>query len=84
MLTNNKETLERLEKKYPGVVETIQGYEKAAIAACMHCGSANTAQVSCGITGRSMSIAASTTKFKLVPAAPKLGAYFCNSCSRFY
>jgi hypothetical protein len=37
-----------------------------------------------GIIGRAISIAAATTKFKLIPNGPKPGKYFCYICDKFF
>ncbi len=84
MLKIDKETLDHMEKNYPGIGEAVLRFEQAALPACSHCGSENTADVQCGTIGRTISIAAATTKFKLIPNGPKPGGYFCNACSEFF
>jgi len=54
------------------------------LPACSRCGSENTADVQCGIIGRTINIAAATTKVKLIPNGPKAGACFCNTCNEFF
>ena len=51
MLRLSKEELDRLEENYPGIVQSILGYEEAKLPACRRCGSENTAHVSCGLSG---------------------------------
>lgn len=80
----DKETLDHMEKQYPGIGKTILYFEKATLPVCSRCGSENTADVGCGIVGRTIYIAAATTKFKLIPNDPKPGKYFCNTCNEFF
>jgi len=84
MLKINKETLDHIEKQYPGIGETILHFEKATLPVCSRCGSEDTAEVGVGLVGRSINIAAATTKFKLIPNSPKAGKYFCNTCDEFF
>ena len=84
MLKIDKETLERMEKEYPGIRETILGFEEATLPVCSRCGSENTADAQCGIIGRTINIAAATTKFKVIANGPKAGKYFCNTCNEFF
>jgi hypothetical protein len=84
MLKIDKETLDQMEKSYPGLGETILHYEQAALPVCSRCGSKDTAAVGCGLVGRSMVVAAATTKFKLIPNGPPPGKHFCNTCNEFF
>lgn len=85
MLKIDKERLDHMEKQYPGIVEQILFREEATLPVCSRYGSENTAKVACGIIGRTIYIAAATTKFKLIPNGPKPGAYyFCNTCNEFF
>jgi hypothetical protein len=84
MLKVDKETLGRMESNYSGIVESILRFEEIELPSCPHCGSNNTAQVQCGVIGRTINIAAATTKFKLIPNEPKPGNYFCNACKGFF
>ena len=84
MLTVDNATLNRLDKRYPGIRKTILAFEKAALPACARCGSRDTADVGCGVIGRTIDIAAATTKFKLLPNGPAPGRYFCNTCQEFF
>jgi hypothetical protein len=78
------DTLDELERRYPGIRDQILHFEDASLPACPRCGSQNTAEVNVGIIGRTISIAAATTKFKLIPNGPKPGHYFCNACKTFF
>lgn len=80
----DSDTLDELESRYPGIREQILRYEEATLPVCPRCGSQDTAEANVGITGRSMSIAAATTKFKLIANGPKPGDYFCNACDGFF
>ena len=84
MLKVSPEQLESMEQSYPGIKEQVISQEEAVLPLCSSCGSANTALVSVGVVGRSMSIAGATTKIKLIPNGPKPGDYFCNECRKFW
>ena len=70
--------------QHEGIVETILRFEKAELPRCLHCGSTNTADVRCGVIGRTIYIAAATSKVKLIANGPKPGNYWCNSCEAFF
>jgi hypothetical protein len=84
MLKIDENDLNWLEKHYPGIGETIRFFEEAALPACSRCASGDPASVQCGVIGRTISIAAATTRFKLVANAPAPGKYFCNTCNSFF
>lgn len=84
MLKVSKETLEDLEEKYPGITEQIMRFENAQLPACPNCKSTDTADVQVGIIGRTINIAAATTKFTLIPNGPKPGPYFCKNCKTYF
>ena len=74
-----------IEKNYPDVTEQIRRFEEAELPACPHCKSPKTAVVRAGVIGRSLTIAASTTKIKLVlNITNKMGTYFCNECKKYF
>jgi len=80
----DQETLDRMETQHPGIRESIRRFGEETLPVCSRCGSANTADVGCGVIGRTINIAAATTKFKLIPNGPKPGKYFCNECGEFF
>jgi hypothetical protein len=80
----NQNELDHLEKDYPGIGETIRRIEGRVLPACPRCGSASTATVHCGIIGRTIALAAATTKFTLVANAPAPGRYFCKACRAYF
>ena len=84
MLKVNQSTLIDLEEKYPGITKQIMRFENAQLPACTNCKSDNTADVQVGIIGRTINIAAATTKFRLIPNGPKPGDYFCNDCGKYF
>ena len=84
MLKVEREVLDRMEATYPGICSQIQHFEEAALPNCPYCGSEDTADVQCGIIGRTIYIAHATTKFKLIANNPREGEHFCNSCERFF
>jgi hypothetical protein len=84
MLKVDAKMLATMERQHPGIREAIRALEQQVLPACARCRSANTAKVHCGVVGRTIYLAAATTKFKLIPNAPKPGAYFCNDCGEFF
>ena len=84
MLKVDKKTLDRMEKDRPGIRQQILHFEKAKLPACSLCRSKDTADVQCGVIGRTINIAVATTKFKLIASGPTPGAYFCNTCGKFF
>ena len=84
MLKADKNFLEWMENKYPGIGESIHASEEITLPVCALCGSENTASVGCGIVGRSIYLAAATTKFKLIANGPAPGEYYCNTCNKFF
>ncbi len=74
-----------IEETYPGVTEQIRQFEETEIPPCPHGGSDDTAIVRAGVIGRSITIAASTGKLKLVlNKTDEMGTYFCNNCKRYF
>ncbi|MHC1740647.1 MAG: hypothetical protein AB9897_05995 [Anaerolineaceae bacterium] len=84
MLKITQEELEGFEKSYPGIRRDVMQFEEAMLPNCRHCGSADTADVQIGITGRTIYMCSATTKFKLIPNGPRPGRYFCNGCRQFF
>ncbi len=84
MLKIGNKELDRLEKNYPGIGETIRHFEEAMLPVCSRCRSEDTASLQCGIIGRTIHLAGATTKFKLIANGPKPGEYFCNACNEFF
>jgi hypothetical protein len=84
MLKVNKTTLDQLETQYPGIAAYVLRLEDATLPTCPICGSGNTAKVNVGIIGRTISLAAATTKFKLIANGPKPGKHWCNECSKYF
>jgi len=84
MLKIDNGTMGRMEAQHPGIRESIRRREEETLPVCPRCGSAHTAGVGCGVVGRTIYIAAATTKFKLVPNLPKPGEYYCNDCNEFF
>jgi hypothetical protein len=80
----HKNTLDQMEQQYSGIQSEVNHFEAANLPLCSRCGSDNTAVVRCGIIGRSISIAAATTKIKLIPNGPGPGKFFCNACKEFF
>ena len=84
MLKISQSEVEELEQIYPGIARSIERFEDAELPACPFCGSNDTADVQVGVIGRTICLASSTTKFKLISNRPKPGEYFCNACGSFF
>jgi hypothetical protein len=84
MLEITLEELDSLELCYPGIKQNILFFENAQLPTCSLCQSEDTADVQIGVIGRTITICASTTKFKLIPNGPRPGRYFCNTCGKFF
>ena len=85
VLKVDHQTLDKMESQHNGIVESILQFESAQLPSCPHCRLEDTASVQVGIIGRTMYIAAATTKIKLVPnGKDRLGEYFCNSCKKYF
>lgn len=72
------------ENRYPGITDQIRDIEDKDLPKCPRCASMNTAEVQCGFIGRTMFLAAATTKLKLIPNGPRPGQFFCNDCSKYF
>jgi hypothetical protein len=75
--------IQDVETKYPGFREQLADAESSDIPLCPVCGSANTARVAGGLIGRTIRLAAATTKFKLVPN-DRPADFYCNACDQFF
>ena len=85
MLKIDKASIEKIEKQYPGISETVEYYERLPIPVCPSCNSNDTAKVTVGLVGRTINLAAVTTKVKLLPnSSPSAKGYFCNSCGKSF
>ena len=59
-------------------------FMKMEVPPCTRCGSSTTASVQVGLIGLTIRLAATCSKFKLIPNGPKPGEWFCNACRRFF
>jgi hypothetical protein len=84
VLKVTEQWIEKAEKSYPGIRETIAHYEARTLPHCPRCGSADSATVSAGLVGRSITVAAATTKIRLLSNGPRPGEFFCNACSTYF
>jgi hypothetical protein len=84
MLNITSRELARIESQYPGIGETIRRCEEAVLPGCPHCGSADAAALGRGIIGRTIALAAATTKFRLIGDGPLPGEHRCNRCHGFF
>jgi len=76
--------LNRFESEYPGIGTEIAIFEAAILPACPRCNSSNTAIVDVGIIARTMTVAAATSKYQLVPDEPRPGEFYCAACRRYF
>lgn len=83
MLKVSLADLDQFESQYPGIKEAVLRFDAASLPVCSACHSLRTAEVHVGINGRTMTIAAATTKFQLVPEDPP-GRFFCVDCRRYF
>lgn len=83
MLKVSPADLDQFESQYPGIKGQILLFEAASLPACSACHSIRTAEVQVGISGRTMTIAAATTRVQLVPEDPP-GKFFCVDCRRYF
>jgi len=84
MEDKDKERLEKLKNDYPGFTSSILHFDEAEIPSCTYCGSAETASVQIGVTGRTIAILSMTKKFHLIPNGPRPGTYYCRQCKKYY
>ena len=64
--------------------ELYSRFMQMEVPPCTRCGASNTASVQVGVIGLTIRLAATCSKFKLLPNGPKPGKWFCNSCQRFF
>ena len=84
MLKISFEQLDRLEKHYPGIKDQIMRLEGKELPACPRCASRRTLLVGVGVVGRSIQMAISTTRFRLVASGPRPGKFACASCQHYF
>ncbi len=84
MLTVPVEVLDSLDQTYPGIKKQILAFDAADLPPCESCGSPDTADIQCGLVGRSINISGCTTKVKLLPNGPGAGYFWCNGCESFF
>lgn len=83
MLKVDEAWLRAAEERYPGFRATLDHYETQALPPCPVCGSAETAKTSTGLVGRSIALAAATTRMKLIPNGHSAG-FHCSACDKFF
>ena len=79
----DKAWIRAAERMYAGFRQELDDAESSDIPPCPACGSTNTARVAAGVIGRTIHLAAATTKFKLVPNR-KRADFYCNACDRYF
>lgn len=84
MITISEDQFKDFEQKYEGLTEQILRHEAAELPTCPHCGSADTAEVIGALIGRTIHLAAATTKVHLTPNGNGDGAYYCNACRTYF
>ena len=83
MQTMDDDSIRELEEQYPGFRESLEAYESADLPPCPMCASTTTAKVITGLIGRTINLAAATTKVKLVPKGHP-GDFHCEACDQFF
>lgn len=84
MLKRSLHDIKALDASYPDISDTILNIENRKLPDCPNCESEDTATVQVGVIGRTITIAASTTKIKLVPNGIKKQTHYCNTCATFF
>ncbi len=64
--------------------EQYRRFMNMKVPPCTRCGSGATASVQVGVIGITIRLAATCSKFKLIPNGPKPGEWFCQSCGKFF
>ena len=82
MIKVSENTIKHMESQHPGITKQIWRFELQDIPPCPVCGSTDTASVQVGVIGRTIYLAAATTKFHLLPNGNNKGIYFCNVCKK--
>ena len=83
MLKVDQEWIDRVDAQRPGFRETVERWDAADLPPCPSCGSDDTARVSAGLVGRSIHLAAATTKIRLLPNGHPAD-YYCNQCQSYF
>ncbi len=83
MLKVDQKWLDEAEAQHPGIRQTIEFFEQKELPPCALCGSIDTAMVSAGIVGRSICVAAATTKIRLLGNGHP-GDFACNKCGGYF
>lgn len=83
VLNVGEDSLETMERLYPGIRKTVEYYESLNLPRCATCASEDTAKVSAGTVSRSIHIASATTKMHLRPNGHP-AHYFCNKCGQYF
>lgn len=84
MVRATSEWMRAAEVAYPGLTEHIEALESLTLPGCPKCGSEESARAACGIVGRSITLAAATTKIRLVSTGPPPAKFYCNACAQFF
>jgi len=84
MLKIDEAAIDHMEAQHPGIREQIAQFEAVELPPCTECGSTDTAAVHVGIVGRTIYIAAATSKFTMVFNGPRPANYRCNTCRAYF
>jgi DNA-directed RNA polymerase subunit RPC12/RpoP len=83
MLRVSRTWIDAVDEEYTGFSESVERWEASQLPRCPHCGSDETAKVSAGLVGRSIRLAAATTKIRLL-ANGHPADYYCNRCKSYF
>lgn len=78
-----EDSLETMERLYPGIRKTVEYYESLHLPHCATCASEDTAKVRAGTSSRSIHAASATTKMHLRSKGHPAD-YFCNACGQYF
>ena len=81
MIKISEDRFTNYEQSYPGISEQILRYEAAELPPCANCGSAGTAVVIGALVGRTIHLAAATTRLNLTPNGNSLPLTIAMSAS---
>jgi hypothetical protein len=81
MLKVDQQWIDEVDAQRPGFRKTVEHWDAAELPPCPSCGSDDTAQVSAGLVGKSIHLAAATTK--ILPNGHPAD-FYCNQCESYF
>lgn len=87
MLKLPSASLSELEKQYLGIQAQIEAMEGTPSSSCPRCGREDAARITIGLVGRTLALAAATTRCHLLPSGTDESqgmTWFCRHCQETY